>query len=54
MTQEKENEAFVLIDECSKNIDSGEVNSCGSYDEGVRDALLWLLEDCPKPYIGRE
>ena len=43
MTQEKEQEAFDLVDECSTNI-----------DEGVRDALLWLLEDCPKPYIGRE
>lgn len=54
MTQDKENEAFALIDECNRNIDNGEVNNFSSYDEGVRDALLWLLEDCDKPYIGRE
>ena len=54
MTQEKENEALAIIDECNKNIENGEVNSFSSYDEGVRDALSWLLEDCEKPYIGRE
>lgn len=54
MTSNKEQEALELIDECNKNIESGEVNGFSSYDEGVRDALLWLLEDCDKPYVGRE
>ena len=43
-----------LIAECDNNINSGKVNSFASYDEGVRDALLWLYENGPKPYIGRE
>ena len=49
-----ESEAFELIDACNENINSGEVNSAGSYDEGVRDALLWLLDGAPRPEIGRE
>lgn len=49
-----ENEAFNLIDECAKNINSGNVNSFGSYDEGVRDALDWFINDGEKPQIGRE
>ena len=49
-----ENEAYELIDLCNENINSGDVNAAGSYDEGVRDALLWLLEETPKPYVGRE
>lgn len=43
-----------LIDECNDNIAKGEVNSFASYDEGVRDTLLWLYEGGPKPFIGRE
>ncbi len=43
-----------LIDECNNNIAQGEVNSFASYDEGVRDTLLWLYEGGPKPFIGRE
>ena len=49
-----EKEIQDLIAECDNNINNGEVNSFASYDEGVRDALLWLYEDGPKPYIGRE
>lgn len=49
-----ESEAFDLIDACSENINSGDVNTAGSYDEGVRDALLWLLDGTPRPQIGRE
>ena len=49
-----ESEAYELIDACNENINTGEVNAAGSYDEGVRDALLWLLEGAPKPYIGCE
>ena len=49
-----EKEIQALIDECNDNINNGEVNSFASYDEGVRDALLWLYENGPKPYIGRE
>lgn len=52
--KEKEHEAFLLIEECETNISNGRVNNYGSYDEGVRDALLWYLDDTPKPYIGRE
>lgn len=47
-------EIYDLINECDKNIDSGMVNSFASYDEGVRDALNWVADDCPKPFIGRE
>lgn len=43
-----------LIAECDNNIAQGEVNSFASYDEGVRDTLLWLYEGGPKPFIGRE
>ena len=43
-----------LIAECDNNINNGKVNSFASYDEGVRDTLLWLYENGPKPYIGRE
>lgn len=43
-----------LLAECDGNISNGDVNSFASYDEGVRDTLLWLYEGGPKPYIGRE
>lgn len=49
-----ESEAYELIDLCNENINSREVNSFSSYDEGVRDALLSLLERTAQPYIGRE
>lgn len=49
-----ESEVYELIDTCNESINSGEVNAAGSYDEGVRDALLWLLEGTLKPEIGRE
>lgn len=29
-----ESEAFDLIDACNENINSGDVNTAGSYDEG--------------------
>lgn len=35
-----ESEVYELIDLCNENINSGDVNAAGSYDEGVRDALL--------------
>ena len=49
-----EEQAMDLIAECDVNISNGNVNSFGSYDEGVRDALMWIFEGGPKPYIGRE
>jgi hypothetical protein len=49
-----EKQIQALIDECNDNINNGKVNSFASYDEGVRDALLWLYENGPKPYIGRD
>lgn len=49
-----ESEAYELIDACNENINSGDVNSAGSYDEGVRDALLWMIDGNSKPDIGRE
>lgn len=51
---DKSSRAADLIDECNKNINDGEVNSFGSYDEGARDALMWVYENGPEPYIGRE
>ena len=51
---EKESQAWDVISECDKTISNGEVNSFGSYDEGVRDALLWIYGDGPRPFIGRE
>ena len=49
-----ESEVYELIDACNENINSGDVNAAASYDEGVRDALLWLIDGTPKPEIGRE
>lgn len=49
-----ESEVYELIDVCIENINSGEVNAAGSYDEGVKDALLWLLQGTPRPEVGRE
>lgn len=49
-----EKEIQDLIAECDNNINNGKVNSFASYDEGVRDALLWLYENGQKPYIGRD
>lgn len=49
-----ESEVYALIDDCNKNINNGDVNAAGSYDEGVRDALLWVLEGTPKPFVGRD
>ena len=43
-----------LIAKCDENISSGEVNGFASYDEGVRDTLLWLYENGHEPCIGRE
>jgi len=47
-------EIYDFMAECDQNLSSGDVNSFGSYDEGVRDTLLWLYEGGPRPYIGRE
>lgn len=52
--EDKDEMALALIDECYVNINEGTTNNFASYDEGVRDALLWLLEDGPKPYVGRD
>ncbi len=49
-----ESEAYELIDACNENINNGEVNAAGSYDEGVRDALLWMVDGTAMPDIGRE
>lgn len=51
---DKENQVQDLIAECESNINDGKVNSFASYDEGVRDALMWLYEGGERPYIGRE
>ena len=49
-----ESELYDLIDTCNENINSGNTNAAGSYDEGVRDALAWVLEGTAKPFVGRE
>lgn len=49
-----ETEVYELIERCNKNINEGTMNSFVSYDEGVRDALNWLMDGSPEPYIGRE
>ena len=49
-----ESEAYELIDACNENINNGEVNAAGSYDEGVRDALMWMVDGTARPEIGRE
>lgn len=36
-----EKEIQDLIAECDANISDGNVNNFASYDEGVRDALMW-------------
>ena len=51
---QKERQAQELISECDQNISSGDVNSFASYDEGVRDALMWIFEGGPRPHVGRE
>lgn len=52
--KEEERQALELIAECDGNIADGSVNGFASYDEGVRDALLWVYEGGPRPYVGRE
>ena len=54
MIRKEESDMRDLLAECDMNICEGEVNSFGSYDEGVRDAILWILGEGPMPYIGRE
>ena len=49
-----EEKARDLIAECDQNINTGKVNSFASYDEGVRDALQWIYDGGPRPYVGRE
>ena len=51
----KDEEAVrALIKECDRNISEGTCNDCSSYDEGVRDALLWLFDGNPRPDVGQE
>lgn len=52
--KEMQKEAEELIAQCDENLANGTENSFGSYDEGVRDALMWLFEGGHIPYIGRE
>lgn len=47
-------EAEALIGECDQCIAEGRVDNFASYEEGVKDALEWLLYDGSKPIIGRE
>ena len=48
-------EAEALIAECDQCIAEGRVDNFASYEEGVRDALSWLLfNGQDKPSVGRE
>lgn len=51
---EKEKEAMDIIAQCDECISNGNVDNFASYEEGVRDALLWLFEGGDKPCIGVE
>jgi hypothetical protein len=54
MNYEEEQKARDLLAECDECISNGMVDNFASYEEGVRDVLLWLLDGGHKPYIGRE
>lgn len=43
-----------LIEECDKCISDGLVDNFASYEEGVRDALCWVIYGFGKPSVGRE
>ena len=49
-----EQEIKELITECDENIRNGNENTFSSYDEGVRDPLLWIYENEDRPCVGRE
>ena len=49
-----ETEIDELLAKCDAAINSGETNSLATYEEGVRDAIMWLLYDSCEPYVGRE
>jgi len=44
-------EAFKLMDRCSKCIEDGTTDTFRSYEEGVKDALNWVYCDGGKPMI---
>jgi len=51
---DKEKMAQALIAECDQCISDGRVDNFASYEEGVRDALLWVFENGQKPLVGIE
>ena len=51
---DKEEMARDLIAECDQCISDGTVDNFASYEEGVRDALLWVFEKGSKPVVGIE
>lgn len=52
--EDKEKEALELLADCDETISTGMTDNFASYDEGVRDTLLWLFEGGCKPTVGRE
>lgn len=51
--KEKE-EIEELVNACDTSIFNGTEDNFRSYDEGVRDALNWVLGHDQKPLIGQE
>lgn len=54
ITDERIREAEIMLDDCYKCINDGNVDNFASYEEGVKDTLDWLLYGGEKPIIGRE
>ena len=51
ITYKKIEEAKIIIEKCCNCINNGNINSLASYEEGVKDALNWILYDDMKPII---
>ena len=52
--KKKEEIAREIISKCDQCISDGNVDNFASYEEGVRDALIWVYEGGEKPIIGCE
>lgn len=50
----KEQQVSELIEQCSKAINNGNTDSFASYEEGVKDALIWAFYGGDKPFISTD
>lgn len=43
-----------ILEECTNNINEGNVDTFRSYEEGVKDTIEWLFYDSDEPIVGEE